>query len=121
MQIEEQDEVVRAGVRLVVEQVGTDERGRQGISLGTRQRLGDGDLGEVDARHFPPARREPDRVAALAAGEVERASGLELGYLRNEEAVRLVPDVLDPRVARVPVLTLHVASPVPRRGTSPRV
>ena len=76
------------------------------VALGPRARLRDRDLGVVDSGDVPAERREPDRVLALAAREVERPSGLEIADLGDEKAVRLGrPQVLDGGVLRVPVLT----------------
>jgi hypothetical protein len=47
------------------------------------------DLGEIHARCLPAALDQPDRVASLAAREIDRASGRETLGLGNEEADRL--------------------------------
>ena len=56
----------------VIQQVGGDPLGCTPRSVASRPRLLDPGLREVDAGHLPAALREPDGVAALAAGEVKR-------------------------------------------------
>jgi hypothetical protein len=42
------------------------------------------DLGEIDAGDPPAVLGQPDRIAALAAGEIERTTGCESVYLLNQ-------------------------------------
>ena len=96
-------------------------RPRRRLATARSRALRDRDLGVVDADDVPAERREPDRVLPLAACEVERAAGLEVADLGDEEPVRLRrPEVRDAGVARVPVLTPHAASASRRRDTSRR-
>ena len=78
VEVEQEDEVERARLRLVLEQVGDREVDGDALALGARSRLGDRDLREVDAGDVPAESCEPDRVLAFAAGEVERTTGREL-------------------------------------------
>jgi hypothetical protein len=73
----------------VAEDVVLHEVHLDSFALGPRTRFGDRNGRVVDAADAPAAFGEPDRVLALAAGEVERAAGLELRHLGDEEAVRL--------------------------------
>ena len=75
---------------------------------GEPARLLEADLGEVDARHLPAALGQPDRVAALTAGDVERPPGRQRRRLLDEEPVsRARPDQLAAGVAPVPGLAVH--------------
>jgi len=95
-------------LRPIVEQVGGDppriDTARVGEPAGLLKR----DLGEVDAGHAPALLRQPDRVAALAAGEIERGSRSKSGRLGHEEAVRLArPEQLAAAIAAVPLNAVH--------------
>ncbi len=63
----------------------------------------DGSGGDVDGRHVPALLREPERVAALAAAQVERTSRRESGGHLGEDLVHLSrPDLLRLGVPRLP-------------------
>ncbi len=112
VEVKEEDEVVRGGSRLVLDEVGLREGDLDVLALGPLSCLRDGDGRVVDAFDRPTESCEPDRVLALAAGEVERASWSEALDLRDEETVRLrAPEILDPCVAAVPILTPHAGAP----------
>jgi hypothetical protein len=64
----------------------------------------EGHAGDVECGHVPPLARQPDRVCALTAADVEGPPGLKRGYLGDEGAVGLpAPDPLLLGVALVPV------------------
>src|SRR5688572_2040715 len=120
MQIEEQDEIESARGGLVLEEIGAHELGLHSLAFGSRAGLRYRRRGEVDADDVPPERCEPNRILTFAAGQIQRAAGREFCDFTDEEPVRLHgPEMLDGGVLAVPVLTLHAASPFPRRGTSP--
>ena len=61
----------------------------QAASIDSGSRPVEGDLGNVRAQHLPPASREPERVGAFAATDVEGASGRQVGDLVDENRVGL--------------------------------
>src|SRR5262249_35728806 len=68
------------------------------------------DVGEVDGDDLESPLGEPDRVAALSTGKVERPSRWKAVHPGAEEAVgRRRPEELRPRVPPVPGLAVHVA------------
>ena len=92
----------------VAEQVGLLPGHGDPARLRELLRLADRHVREVDAGHLPPLLGEPDRVAAFAAGEIERPPGRQAGRLGDEEPVRLRrPQQLAAGVAAVPVLGSH--------------
>ena len=100
-------EVEAAGQRVAGEHVGAQPRrplpraGLDGVLLGPLQR----DPGHVDAGDGPAPAGEPDGVGALAAADVHRGAGRQVGDLLDQPPVRLAgPDALGGGVAVVPVL-----------------
>ena len=78
--------------------------------LGQRPPLVETGLGEVDGGDLPALPSQPDRVATLPAGEVERPAGREPRQLRLDELVRPGrPHELARAVALVPRLGIHAS------------
>jgi hypothetical protein len=106
LQVAQQREV--DGLRCVVGRgVGDGPGDRRAVAL-----AGPGLLechgGEVDADHLPPERSQPDRVASLAAREVERPPGCKVGQLLLDEPVRRgAPHAVEAAVALVPGGGVH--------------
>jgi hypothetical protein len=75
LEVEDEDEVEGLGLRLVLEQVGEDEVGRETLSGSPLPCSCDRHGGEVDPTDLPAAGSEPEGVPALPAGEIERAAG----------------------------------------------
>lgn len=69
----------------------------------------------IHRHHLPPVSRQPDRVAAGAAGEVESAAGGDVGDCLDEQFCRLGVELVvlaglltGGAVACIPVLEAHV-------------
>jgi hypothetical protein len=45
------------------------------------------DTGHVNCGDLPPVLGQPDRVRAVAAADVERSAGRQLGHLGNQRTV----------------------------------
>ena len=104
VEIEDDDEVERPLGGNVVDHIGGHPLDLDVPLAGESPRLGDGDAREIDRRHAPPSFRKPDRVTALAGGDVESAPRLEPLDFLDEEAIRLGPPLqLGLGVARVPL------------------
>ena len=117
LEVEDCDEIERVALRHVLEHVRDDPLDFDAAARGELLRLREGDVGEIDARRAPALLGQPDRVAPLAAGEIERAAGFEALDLRGEVAVRpRAPKKLGAGIARVPVLA---SEPLPHRRLRP--
>ena len=124
VEIEDEDEVVRARIGLVVEEVRADKLDVDSSSRGELPSVGDRDVGEVDSGDPPTASGEPDGVPALPAREIEGGSRGEIRGFGGEGPVRLraphVLPVLRLGVLPIPLLTPHAASPSVRRRAASR-
>ncbi len=72
LHVGKQDEIVRPGLRPVTRQVGNDQLGGDTAGGGEVVRLSDRHRGYVDAGHVVTLLGEPDRVATVAARDVQR-------------------------------------------------
>jgi hypothetical protein len=88
-EVEDQHEIEHAGLRPTIEQVGSDPLNRHIPLAREPSRLVERDLREVDSGHLPSAFREPDGVAALAAGEVESSGGGRLAACATRKRLGL--------------------------------
>ena len=87
LQVEDQHEIECAWFGSVIQQVGSDSLWVRPSLCCRSSRFFESGLREVESRRVPPALREPDRVAAFAAGEVESSARRQARRLRDEEAV----------------------------------
>jgi hypothetical protein len=116
VQVEDRDEVEPALRGRPPEDVGLHPVHREAVALGPFAAAVERHRREVDRRHLPTARRQPERVSALAAGEVERAPGCERLRLVHQKPVWLErPQRLGRGVAGIPHLAVH-ARMMPARG-----
>src|SRR5512142_2279295 len=94
--------------RLVVEQVRRDPLHLDTTRVGEPPRLFETHGGKVHTGHTPALLGQPDGIAALAARELDRATGDEISGLADQEAIRLrTPDQLALGVAAIPGLAIH--------------
>jgi len=110
LEIRDQDEVGDVDP-LERQHVADPELDTKPSSLGERSCALDGNGAEVDPLDVPTVLGEPDRIAALSASEVERATWREPLELFADEAVRArPPQQLRCRVPGVPVMRAHALS-----------
>ncbi len=108
LEVRHEHEVERGLGWFIARDVGDD-----GLELDAARRCERGglverDVGEVDGRRRPSTLRQPDRVAALPRGEVQRPAGPEVGGLGNDELVGVDrPHQLGRPVAVVPGVAIQ--------------
>ena len=112
VEIRDEDEIEGLRGRLVHGEIGFDpvdvDAGRRGSLTGLTESLGR----EVDGCHTPPSLGKPQRMAAVAAAEVERASRCEAVEGVQHDRARLAVGVEElVRPAAIPVAGVQVSSP----------
>jgi hypothetical protein len=114
LEVGDEHEVEGRAGRLVLAQIGDHP-----VHLAVRDAVGGAQLaplfqadpGEVDRSHRPAAFGQPDRVAALSGGEVERPARRQPAQLLRHELVRVHrPLELRTGVPVIPLLPVHPAT-----------
>ena len=89
LEVENENEVERPVRQCIGDEIGLDPLDGDAPRRLRSRRASASATVEKSTPVDPPALlREPDRVAACAAGEIEREAGLDPGDRRDEEAVR---------------------------------
>ena len=109
MQVDVRDQVPHLVTERPGGEVGDDPVEIDAGRLRAGAPAGHADRREVDTGDLPPALREPDRVATLAAGEIDRAArgDVELAHQLGEEPVRFDAPHLSLGVAGIPLDSIH--------------
>ncbi len=108
LQIADQHQMVKGPAGPIAPHVGQHPSDARAMRPRQTPRLRQADRREIDGRHAPAARGEPDGVSSFAGSEIERAPGTQPSRRADEQGIgRRAPEELRAGVASVPILAIH--------------